>query len=168
MPALSSITPQTSGNSASELLMRDGALFRVVSVTSLKTWAALNNVNNTADSNKPISAATQAALDAINASLSSAVPAAITASGPFPARTNERTQIVVVNSANAVALAMSAGQFPVGDDKSVLLYKYGAGTLTLTGLTTRGDPPTLTGQGLMVLLADAINADQPHVAVQQG
>jgi hypothetical protein len=110
-----------------------------ISPTALKTALALDNVNNTSDANKPVSTATQTALDAKTNKL--VVTNRQTAS--YTLVLSDADKLVEMNVATANNLTVplnSSVAFSTGTQ--ILLAQYGAGQTTIvatSGVTIRSN-----------------------------
>jgi hypothetical protein len=110
-----------------------------ITLTQVKTSLALNNVDNTSDANKPVSTATQTALDAKTNKL--IVTNRQTAS--YTLVIGDADKLVEINNASANNLTIplnSSVAFPTGTQ--ILLAQYGAGQTTIvatSGVTVRSN-----------------------------
>ena len=127
-----------------------------------KTAVGLGNVDNTSDANKPISSATQTALD--NKSDKNITLDRKTASYTLVA--NDNGKMIEMNVASANTLTINASLFSAGNQ--ILISQYGAGQTTITagaGVTLRSSGGKLkTSAQYSLVTIIAISSTEFYVA----
>lgn len=127
-----------------------------------KTAVGLDQVNNTSDANKPISSATQTALD--NKSDKNITLDRKTASYTLVA--NDNGKMIEMNVASANTLTINASLFSAGNQ--ILISQYGAGQTTITagaGVTLRSSGGKLkTSAQYSLVTIIAISSTEFYIA----
>lgn len=139
---ISQLTTITTVDNAADLFPivdTSDAQTKKITPTALKTALALNNVDNTADASKPISSATQTALDAKTNKL--IVANRQTASYTLVLSDADKLVEMNVGSANNLTVPLNSSvAFATGTQ--ILLAQYGAGQTTIvatSGVTIRSN-----------------------------
>ena len=145
-----------------KFLVSDSGVVKHRTASQVKSDLTLNNVDNTSDFNKPISSATQTALD--NKSDKNITLDRKTASYTLVASDNGK--MIEMNVASANTLTIDASIFSAGNQ--ILISQYGAGQTTITagaGVTLRSSGGKLkTSAQYSLVTIIAISSTEFYVA----
>lgn len=145
-----------------KFLVSDSGVVKHRTASQLKSDLTLDQVNNTSDVNKPISSATQTALD--NKSDKNITLDRKTASYTLVA--NDNGKMIEMNVASANTLTINASLFSAGNQ--ILVSQYGAGQTTITagaGVTLRSSGGKLkTSAQYSLVTIIAISSTEFYIA----
>lgn len=155
-------TIENATTNTDKFLVSDSGVVKHRTASQLKSDLTLDQVNNTSDVNKPISSATQTALD--NKSDKNITLDRKTASYILVA--NDNGKMIEMNVASANTLTINASLFSAGNQ--ILISQYGAGQTTITagaGVTLRSSGGKLkTSAQYSLVTIVAISSTEFYVA----